>query len=258
MSDYPAAIAPLNHVEPSPRRLRAVLAGVTVLDTTQGRYVWEWPYYPHYYVPMVDVRPGTLEFDGHVERSGQGLVEVHSVRAGAVCHAGAAKVVRESPLKGLEGTVRFEWAALDGWFEEDEQVFVHARNPYVRVDALRSTRTVRIELDGVCLAESSSPVLVFETGLPTRYYLNRTEVDFTHLVPSATVTECPYKGTTSSFWSIDIGGVLYRDLVWSYDFPTRQLVAVTGMVAFYNEKLDIVVDGAQLERPTTHFFDSNG
>lgn len=104
---------------------------------------------------------------------------------------------------------------LDGWFEEDEPIFVHARNPYVRVDALRSTRTVRVELDGVCLAESSSPVLVFETGLPTRYYLNRTEVDFTHLVQSATVTECPYKGTTSDYWSIDVGGGLHRDLVWS-------------------------------------------
>lgn len=91
-----------------------------------------------------------------------------------------------------------------------------------------------------------------------RAYLNRTEVDFTHLVPSNTVTECPYKGTTSGFWSIDIGGELHRDLVWSCDFPTRQLVAVAGMVAFYNEKLDIFVDGVQLKRPTTNFFDANG
>ena len=99
------------------------------------------------------------------------------------------------PIDGLSGTVRFEWAALDAWFEEDEQVFVHPRNPYVRVDALRSTRSVRVELDGVVLAESSSPVMVFETGLPTRYYLNRTEVDFAHLIPTDTVTACPYKGT---------------------------------------------------------------
>ena len=134
---------------------------------------------------------------------------------------------------------RFEWDALDAWFEEDEQVFVHPRNPYTRVDALRSTRTVRVELDGVVLAESSSPVLVFETGLPTRYYLNRTEVDFAHLVPTDTVTACPYKGTTSGYWSAQLGDTIHPDLAWTYDFPTRQLLPIAGLIAFYNEKVDI-------------------
>ena len=67
--------------------------------------------------------------------------------------------------------VRFDWTAMDAWFEEDDEVFVHPRNPYSRVDAVRSTRTVRVEIHGVVLAESSAPVMVFETGLPTRYYL---------------------------------------------------------------------------------------
>jgi uncharacterized protein (DUF427 family) len=150
--------------------------------------------------------------------------------------------------------VRFEWAALDSWFEEDEQVFVHPRSPYVRVDALRSARTVRVELDGAVLAESRSPVMVFETGLPTRYYLPRTEVDFGHLVPTATVTACPYKGVTSAYWSVTVHDTVHEDLVWSYDFPTRQLSPIAGLVAFYNEKVDIVVDGILLARPTTHFF----
>ncbi len=257
MPDYPAAIVPVNHVEPCPRRLRAELGGETVLDTLEARYVWEWPYYPHYYVPLADVRPAMLESEGHTERDAQGLVEVHSLRAHRVCRAHAAKVVRETALPALEGTVRFEWGSLDAWYEEDEPVFVHARNPYVRVDALRSTRTVRIELDGIWLAKSSSPVMVFETGLPTRYYVNRTDVDFTHLVPSETVTECPYKGTTSAYWSVDIGGPVHSDLVWSYDFPTRQLMPVTGLLAFYNEAVDTYVDGRLLERPQTHFFDSD-
>ena len=98
--------------------------------------------------------------------------------------------------------MRFEWSALDAWFEEDEQVFVHPRDPYSRVDALRSKRRVRVELDGVVLADSASPVMVFETGLPTRYYVNRTDVRFENLIPSDTVTSCPYKGMTSAYWSV--------------------------------------------------------
>ena len=111
-------------------------------------------------------------------------------------------MITDSAIEGLKGTVRFEWGALDAWFEEDEQVFVHPRDPYTRVDALRSNRRVRVELDGVVLADSASPVMVFETGLPVRYYVNRTDVRFEHLVPSDTVTSCPYKGMTSGYWSV--------------------------------------------------------
>jgi uncharacterized protein (DUF427 family) len=149
--------------------------------------------------------------------------------------------------------VRFEWSAFDAWYEEDEQVFVHPRDPYTRVDALRSTRRVRVESKGTVLAESSSPVMVFETGLPTRYYLNRTDVDFTHLVPSDTVTECPYKGVTSGYWSSQVGGVVHPDIAWTYDFPTRQLLPIAGLIAFYNEKVDLFLDGQKLQRPHTHF-----
>ncbi|MGW4297850.1 DUF427 domain-containing protein, partial [Micromonospora chersina] len=148
---------------------------------------------------------------------------------------------------------RFDWAALDAWFEEDEEVFVHPRNPYSRVDALRSTRHVRVELDGTVLAESTSPVLVFETGLPTRYYLGRTDVRFGHLVPSRTRTACPYKGRTSGYWSVRAGDRLHPYLAWSYDFPTAALLPIAGLVAFYNEKVDLVVDGERLPRPRTHF-----
>jgi uncharacterized protein (DUF427 family) len=124
----------------------------------------------------------------------------------------------------------------------------------VRVDALRSARHVRVELNGVVLAESASPVMVFEAGLPTRYYINRTEINFDHLIPSGTVTACPYKGTTSRYWSVRIGDVVHDDLAWAYDFPTRQLQPVAGLVAFYNEQVDLFVNGQRLERPATHFF----
>lgn len=246
-------IVPVGHIEPVPRRIRAVVAGQTVLDTTGALYVWEVPYYPQYYVPVADVHPSVLIDEQRTEQSRQGEVRWHGLRVGEVSRPGTVRVYTENALNGLAGMVWFEWSAVDAWFEEDEEVFVHPRNPYTRIDALRSTRHVRIELDGVVLAESSSPVLLFETGLPTRYYLNRTEVNFDYLELSETVTSCPYKGRTSHTWSVNTGGATYPDMAWSYDFPTRQVTPIAGMVAFYNERVDIVLDAERLTRPHTHF-----
>lgn len=122
----------------------------------------------------------------------------------------AAWVYGRDAHPGIVGTVRFERGALDAWFEEDEEIFVHPRNPYTRVDALRSHRAVRVELDGVVLAETRSPVMLFETGLPTRYYVDKTDARFEHLEPSGTRTSCPYKGTTTNYWSVQANGLLHR------------------------------------------------
>ena len=254
MDDYPKIIVPTGHLEPVPRRIRAVLGGEVVLDTTNALYVWEWPNYPQYYIPVSDLKPDVLVDEQHTQKLHFGTARRHGLRAGEISRPHAARIYADDALTGLAGTVRFEWDALDAWFEEDEEVFVHPRNPYTRVDALRSTRAVRVELDGAVLAESSSPVMVFETGLPTRYYLNRTEVNFEHLEPTATVTSCPYKGKTSGYWSVRVGETVHPDLAWVYDFPTRQLLPIAGMIAFYNEKVDVTIDGQRLERPNTHFF----
>jgi uncharacterized protein (DUF427 family) len=224
-----------------------------VVDTTSALYVWEWPYYPQFLIPLADVSDGVLVDEGHEEHLSRGTASRQGVRSGSEERPGAAQVYLRSEIEGIAGTVRFEWAAFDHWYEEDEEVFVHPRNPYSRVDAIRSTRTVVVELDGVELARSSSPVMVFETGLPTRYYLNRTEVKFEHLEPSATWTACPYKGVTSAYWSVRIGETVHPDLAWAYDFPTLPLQPIAGLVAFYNEHLDIAVDGERLERPETNF-----
>jgi uncharacterized protein (DUF427 family) len=253
--DYPQSIVPVDHIEPVPRRVRAMLGGRVVLDTTRAAYLWEWPHYPQYYIPVGDIDPAVLVDDDHPQKLSRGTARRVSLRVGEITKAGAGRVYTDDALAGLPGMVRLDWDALDSWYEEDEQVFVHPRNPYARVDALRSTRRVRVELDGVLLAESGSPVLVFETGLPTRYYLNRTEVDFTHLRPSDTVTACPYKGRTTGYWSVETGGRIHPDLAWTYDFPTRNLDPIAGLISFYNEKVDIVLDGRALERPATHFSD---
>jgi uncharacterized protein (DUF427 family) len=246
-------ITPVGHVEPVPRRIRAMLGGEVVLDTTDARYVWEWPNYPQYYIPLADVHPSVLVDEQHDQKLRLGTAHRHGLRVGDISRPGSARVYTDDAAAGLARMVRFDWDALDAWFEEDEEIFVHPRSPYTRVDALRSTRPVRVELDGVVLAESSSPVMVFETGLPTRYYLNRTEVNAEHLLPAATVTACPYKGKTSGYWSVRVGETVHADLAWAYDFPTRQLLPIAGLIAFYNEKVDIWLDGEPLERPVTHF-----
>jgi uncharacterized protein (DUF427 family) len=253
VSDYPAPPVPANHVEPVPRRVRAFLGGRTIVDTTRARYVWEWPAFPQYYVPLADVRRDVLVDEGTTEETPRGDMRLFGLELDDTHRPHAAKVLGAAKVDGLDDTVRFEWSAFDAWFEEDEQVFVHPRSPYTRIDVLRSSRRLRVESKGVLLAETSSPVMLFETGLPTRYYLNRTDVDFTRLVPSDTVTACPYKGTTSAYWSARVGGALHPDIAWSYDFPTREVLPIAGLVAFYNEKVDLFLDGQPLERPRTHF-----
>ena len=254
MNDYPKMIAPVNLIEPVPRRVRAVLAHEVVVDTTSALYVWEWTYYPQFYIPVQDVLPGVLVDEQHPQKLSRGTAMRHGLRVGDVERAAAARVYGEDALEGLADHVRFEWDSLDAWYEEDEQVFVHPRNPYVRVDALRSSRLVRVELDGVVLAESAATVMVFETGLPTRYYFERTAVRFEHLEATDTVTSCPYKGNTSGYWSVVTRDGLQPDLAWAYDFPTRQLLPIAGLVAFYNEKVDLFIDGEPVEQAVTHFF----
>ncbi|HUA07398.1 MAG TPA: DUF427 domain-containing protein [Solirubrobacteraceae bacterium] len=254
MDGFPAAITQANHVEPVPRRIRGVLADEVVFDTTRARYVWEWPYYPQYYIPLADVRDGALASEDHSKATRRGTVKLHTVSSGEVTRPGAAQVLHESELPELRDTVRFTWAALDAWFEEDEQVFVHPRSPYVRVDAIRSRRTVEIALEGRVLAKADACVMVFETGLPTRYYVDSTAVNFEHLIATDTVTACPYKGVTSGYWSVRTETGVHRDLAWTYQFPTGALLPIAGLVSFYNEKVDIHLDGVLLERPRTHFF----
>ena len=240
-------------LEPGAKRVRAFLGGAVVADTTRPVLVWEVPYYPAYYVPLEDVRAELVADGGGAHSPSRGEGRTFTVRAGGREAPGGALRYPDSPIPELRDLVRLDWHAMDAWFEEDEEVFTHPRDPYTRVDALRSNRRVRVEFDGVVLADSASPVMVFETGLPVRYYVNRTDVRFEHLVPSDTVTSCPYKGMTSGYWSVLAGGTVHKDLAWAYDFPTRQLLPIAGLVAFYNEMVDTYLDGEPLERPQTHF-----
>jgi len=247
--DYPQLLGERGLIEPAPRRVRGYFDKTLVFDTVRAHYVWEIAYYPQYYIPTSDVRMDHLRDENHVQKLQFGSSRLYSLTSAERTWPSAARVYDSGPVAG---SVRFEWDALD-WFEEDEPLILHPRNPYVRVDSLRSHRHIRVELDGVVLAETQSPILLFETGLPTRFYIDRTDVDFSHLEPSKTESVCPYKGITSAYWTFSNGDAVYPDIAWAYDYPLREVAPIAGMIAFYNEKLDIFVDGTLLPRPQTIF-----
>lgn len=237
------------HVEHTAKRVRTYLGGRVVADTTSALLVWEVPYYPTYYFPLQDVDASALKATGatrHSPSRGDGVV--HTVVSGSVEAEDAALSYPDSPLTEIQGHVRFQWDAMDAWFEEDEEVFVHPRDPYTRVDILAAQRHVRIEVDGVTVADSRSPRILYETGLPPRYYLPKTDVRLDLLEPSDTVTHCPYKGS-AEYWTVNGG----KDLAWSYRTPVAESQKIAGLVAFYDEKLDVYVDGVLQERPKTKF-----
>jgi uncharacterized protein (DUF427 family) len=231
-------------VERGAKRIRTYLGGELVADTTRPLLVWEAPYYPTYYFPAADVREGLLSPDGANEHSpSRGDGELYTVRAGAREAPGAALRYVESPIEELRDTVRFDWPAMDAWFEEDEEVFTHARDPYTRVDILPSSRHVRVVLAGTVLADSTSPRLLFETGLPTRWYIPKTHVRMDMLELGELVTNCPYKGRALSFGA-RIDGKLHENVAWSYPTPLPESERIAGLIAFYDEKVELHIDGA--------------
>ncbi len=250
---YPQMIVQADHIAPAPRRVRAALGGQVILDTVHAIYLWEVPYYPQYYIPVADVAKDVLIDEDREEKLSRGTVRRHGLRVGDLHRPGAALVYTADALPGLEGMVRFEWDAADAWYEEDEPLLSHPRSPYARVDALRSHRHVHVSRDGVELAESSSPVILFETGLPPRHYLERTAVNFGALEHSATETVCAYKGRTSDYWSVKTPSGLVPDLAWSYIYPLPAVAPIAGLVCFLGEHVDIRVDGELLDRPATPF-----
>ncbi len=238
--------------EPGHKRVRAFLGGGLVADSARPLLVWEKPYYPTYYLPVEDIR-AELVPTGQVEHSpSRGDARILDIRVGTATAPGAARRYPDSPLEALRDTVRLEWDAMDEWFEEDEPVYTHPRDPYTRVDILASSRHVRVEVDGVVVAESHQPRILFETGLPPRYYLPLTDVRMDLLRPSATRSHCPYKGT-AGYWSLDTGHAVHPDLVWIYRTPLPESQKIAGLACFYNDKVDLHVDGVLQERPRTVF-----
>lgn len=240
-------------VESSDRRVRTYLGGEIVADSTAPLLVWEKPYYPVYYFPEADVRLDFLTATGGTKRSpSRGDATLYTVATTAKKAEAAAYRHLDSPVEELRDHVAFTWDAMDAWFEENEEVYVHARDPYTRVDILPSSRHIEVVVAGTKVADSRSGRFLYETGLPTRYYLPKTDVRMDLLESTDLHTECPYKGV-ASYYDVVIDGQRHENVVWWYPFPAEESARVAGHVSFYNEKLDIYLDGELLERPKTVF-----
>ncbi len=233
-------------VEPSAKRVRVSFGGEVIADTTRALLVWEGPHYPQYYLPLVDVAADALVPSEHTSHSpSRGDARYWSVQVGGREAIDAAWEYPDSPLEDLRGHVRFEWDAMDHWFEEDEEIIVHPRSPYTRIDALRSSRRVQITIADEVVADSERATILFETGLPPRYYVPLTDVRLDVLVESATTSQCPYKGT-ASYWSVRVGDDLHDDVAWYYPAPLPESAKITGLVAFWPERdeaVQVLIDG---------------
>jgi uncharacterized protein (DUF427 family) len=257
-----------------------MVGGHTVVDSRRSRFVWEIPYYPAWYFPVDDVNAKLVENDETLRSPSRGTGTRYDLVVGDRTLPNAAWRHLDSPVDELRDLVRIEWDALDAWFEEDVEVFVHPRSPEARIDALASSRHVRVLIDGEVVADSTRPTILYETGLPARYYLPKTDVRMELLTPTEHSTACPYKGW-ANYWSVTVGGQAagntggqavgntsgqavgntsgsaggntHENIVWGYRTPLPESEAIAGLVCFYNEKVDIEVDGVMLERPTTPF-----
>jgi uncharacterized protein (DUF427 family) len=247
------ARAQLRH-EPVEKRVRALVDGAPVVDTTRAILVWE-PrrVVPSYAAPEADVAAALTPAPA-------GAAAVAGVLHPGIpfaVHTAAGEPVSVGDRVGagfrladadLDGYVVLDFGAFDEWLEEDEPIAGHPRDPYHRVDVRRSARPIRIEVDGALLAETTRARLLFETQLPTRFYLPREDVRVA-LTPSDRRSYCPYKGH-ASYWSADVGGRPRQDLGWSYKDPLPDIAAIAGLVAFWDERVDVVVDGERRPRPS--------
>jgi uncharacterized protein (DUF427 family) len=239
------------YVEPTPKRVRVVVAGETIADSRNVRLIQESGHQPVYYFPPEDVRADVLEpGDRHTRCPKKGTASYYTIRVGDNAVENGAWYYPD-PIDGarpIKDLIAFYWNRMDAWLEEDEEVFVHPRDPYHRVDVLQTSRHIRVSVDGELLAESNDARALFESNLPARWYLRREDVRV-DLIPSDTVTRCAYKGAASYYSVVMPDGETVKDLVWTYADPIAEAVRISGLVCFFSERVDIELDGEVQERP---------
>ena len=254
--------------EPSDKRIRAQIAGRTVVDSRRAMLVWEPKrVVPSYAVPVADLDADLIAWatdmsptsaadavtgprlDGRPVYDPSIPFSVHTA-AGTTLDVRSSGIERRQAAfrpadQALNGYLILDFKAFDAWYEEDEHNVAHPRDPFHRIDIVHSSRDVRVQRDGQTLAQSSSPYILFEPPLPVRYYLAPGDVNLDLLTASETTTYCAYKGRASY---LSVNG---EDLAWTYREPLREATEVTNRIAFFNELVDLVVDGIALPRPVT-------
>jgi uncharacterized protein (DUF427 family) len=263
-------LLPLLRHQPTSKRVRATLGDELVVDSTQAVLVWEpQRVVPVYAVPREHVYgelepatatpaiPGSVGFrlpGGQVVLDPSVPFAVHtsdgeplSLYAAGQHRPGVAFRPADPDLDGL---VLLDPAGFDGWYEEDQLLVGHARDLFQRIDLLPSSRPVRIELEGILLADSARAQLLYEHPLlPVRAYLPPEDI-LVPLRPNARRTHCPLKGE-ATYWSLDAGGHTIEDVAWSYPTPNEQAARIAGLVCFFNERVDISFGGRCAPRPHT-------
>ncbi|TFK36717.1 DUF427-domain-containing protein [Crucibulum laeve] len=231
---------PLPHIEDSPKRIRVYIAGVCIVDTRHAKLVWEHAHYPNYFFPEVDLPNWYLSIP-----TASPDVASYDLWIGL---RGAPKTITRYLTGPLAGLFTIKFSDMDAWFEEDEQIYVHPRDPYKRVDVLQSSRHIRIEANGIEIANTRAPRLLFETGLPVRTYIAKTDCRLDLLEPSELTTECPYKGK-ANYYHVQLESGRFENVVWWYPNTTAECSLIRGYVAFYDEKVDVWVDSEKQEKP---------
>ena len=227
----------ISYVEPWPRRMRALLAGATVLDSRGGVMVHTSGAMATMLFPRADLAADVL-----VEGSRPGRWSVVVGERSALDAVSAAPELAGAAGAAIAGMVALDHGAMDRWFEEDDPVYSHVRDPYHRVDVRSSTRHVVVSHDGEVVADSRRPKLIFETGLPVRYYLPFADVRLETLELSTTVSECPYKGD-GQHWNLTTTTGTIADAAWSLPHPLPEGLLAIEHVSFYPDKVEVSVDG---------------
>lgn len=245
-------------VEDSPRRVRVIFNGETIADSSRMKLVHETGHMPVYYFPFDDVRKDLIERTDHSAHSPiMGIASHWNVKVGDRVAENALWSYESSvdSVPELEGLAAFKWRAMDHWYEEDEEVFVHARDPYKRIDTVPSSRHVQVWLGGEIVADTTRGHFLFETGLPTRYYIPREDVRAEILGPSTLETACPYKGT-AGYFSATVSGRFFKNIIWTYPDPIPECPKIKNLLCFFNEKVDtITVDGLEIPKQKTPWSD---
>ena len=256
-------------IHPVDKWVRASVGHETVVDSRRAMLVWE-PrrVVPSYAVPLEDIDGDLVPYDGdagearsvRIGSDGPSVFDprtpftVHSSPGSALSFSGRGTVLPGSAFApqdaDLAGYVVLDWGAFDQWYEEDQPVMGHPRDPFDRIDCLPSSRHLVVALNGQALADSRRPTLLFETPLPVRYYLPPEDVNMDLLERSDMRTVCAYKGS-ASYWSMNAGKGSVPNLAWSYEDPLHDAVPVRGMISFFSERTDLTIDGEAVARPVT-------
>lgn len=246
------------HIEmvASPRWVRVLFGGEYIANSQRVLLMREKGHTPVYYFPEEDVRTEFLQPTDHTTHCPyKGDAVYWTITVGDQVAENAVwsypEPLEEAP--DLTGYLAFDWEEMDAWFEENEEIFLHPRDPFKRVDALPSSRHVEVEVNGVTVGESSRPVILFETGLPPRYYLPKTDVRQDLLIPGEKVTVCPYKGK-AHYYSVKTDEEINENIAWYYRYPKSGLGEIENHICFYDERVDAVyVDGERQPKPETPF-----